>query len=156
MQSSNLTQFFNLLLTSNLIFYHWGEFWMVHTPFLISNKTCLIIYENLNKIITLKNFSEPFYLWFYPVDIRFGFSWNCWTGPNRTEPNNTESCFSSVYHCFKSSNRELLKWTMSQHFLDSLTLLEMVVSISSFRQKTHPIFFGSELNSCFLVFGGIQ
>ena len=104
-KSSNIeikTQFLSLLKTLNLILHHWGEFWKVHTPFLLCKETSLVILKILKKIICLKNFSELFYLWFYPVDIRFGFSWKCRTEPNRI-PNNTESCFGSVYHWSQST-----------------------------------------------------
>ena len=74
----------------NLILYQWGEFWMVHTEFLLGKETL--------KNISLKKFLELFYLWLYPVDIQFSFSWKCWTELNRIT-NKSESCFGSVYHC---------------------------------------------------------
>ena len=54
---------------------------------LLSRETSLIT-EFLKKNISIKNFVKPFYLWFYPIDIRFGFPEK--TEQNRTEPNRTE------------------------------------------------------------------
>ena len=61
-------------------------------------------HSSLKKNISVKNFMKPFYLWFYPIDIWFGFPEK--TEQNRAErnriPNNTKSCVGSVDHWIAS------------------------------------------------------
>ena len=67
-----------------------GANWITKLRYHLLNRISL--YLNL-QILKLKlNFWA-----LYPLDIKFSFSWKCRTKSNWI-PNNTESCFSSVYH----------------------------------------------------------
>ena len=80
--SSNLeikTQLLSNLKTSNLILYHWGDFWMVHTFFYLVKKLIWSLKKYLSKkllrILSSLILSRRYSVWYF---LKL---------PNQTEPN---------------------------------------------------------------------